>query len=82
MTGSHSCPVACGQLDLIRRYHSVFIFAVKFASYPKWRNRNIGRSLLVQLKIDFPNLTVYALSDKDAYYERIGHKRIGSEFER
>ena len=48
---------------------------------PEYRNRKIGRSLLEQIKVDFPNLTVYALSDEDAYYERIGYKKIGSVFE-
>ena len=48
---------------------------------PKWRNRKIGRSLLERVKADFSNLTVYALSDEDAYYEKIGYKKIGSVFE-
>ena len=48
---------------------------------PKCRNRKIGRSLLEQVKKDFSNLTVYALSDEDAYYEKIGYKKIGSVFE-
>lgn len=48
---------------------------------PKWRNQQIGRSLLERVKIDFSNQTVYALSDEDAYYEKIGYKKIGSVFE-
>jgi ribosomal protein S18 acetylase RimI-like enzyme len=48
---------------------------------PKWRNRKIGRSLLERVKIDFSNLTVYALSDEDAYYKKIGYKKTGSVFE-
>ena len=48
---------------------------------PKYRNRKIGQSLLKQVKADFSNLTVYALSDEDAYYEKIGYKKIGSVFE-
>ena len=48
---------------------------------PKWRNRKIGRSLLERVKIDFSNMTVYALSDEDAYYEKTGYKKIGSVFE-
>lgn len=47
---------------------------------PKWRNRKIGRSLLERVKLDFSNLVVYALSDEDAYYEKIGYKKIGSIF--
>jgi ribosomal protein S18 acetylase RimI-like enzyme len=48
---------------------------------PEWRKRMIGRSLLAQVKTDFVSLTVYALSDEDAYYEKLGYKRIGSVFE-
>ncbi len=48
---------------------------------PKCRNRKVGQSLLEQVKLDFSDLTVYALSDEDAYYEKIGFKKIGSVFE-
>jgi len=48
---------------------------------PKWRNHKIGQSLLNQVNLDFSNLTVYALSDEDVYYEKKGYKKIGSVFE-
>ena len=48
---------------------------------PKWRNHKVGRSLLETVKSDFPNLLVYALSDEDTYYEKLGYKKIGSVFE-
>ncbi len=48
---------------------------------PEWRNRTIGRSLVAQVKKDFDPLAVYALSDEDAYYEKLGYKKIGSVFE-
>jgi len=48
---------------------------------PKWRNQKIGRSLIERIKLDFSNMTVYALSDEDAYYEKIGYKKVGSVFE-
>ena len=47
---------------------------------PKWRNRRIGRSLLERVKIDFSTLTVYALSDEDAYYEKLGYRKVGSVY--
>jgi ribosomal protein S18 acetylase RimI-like enzyme len=47
---------------------------------PRYRNRKIGRSLLERVKVDFPNLAVYALSDEDAYYENIGYEKTGSVF--
>ena len=59
----------------------IAIYISEIYVIPKWRNRKIGRSLLERVKIDFPNITVYALSDEDAYYEKIGYKKIGSVFE-
>jgi GNAT superfamily N-acetyltransferase len=47
----------------------------------EWRNRKIGRALVERVKKDFGNLTVYALSDEDAYYEKLGYKNVGSVFE-
>ena len=48
---------------------------------PKWRNHKIGQSLLERVKSDFSNLTVYALSDEDAYYVKKGYTKVGSVFE-
>ncbi len=48
---------------------------------PERRNQKIGRSLLERVKLDFSKLTVYVMSDEDAYYEKLGYKRIGSVFE-
>ena len=48
---------------------------------PEMRNRKIGRMLIAKLKNDFGSLTVYALSDEDAYYEMLGYRKIGSVFE-
>lgn len=48
---------------------------------PEMRNRKIGRTLIAKIKIDFRHLTVYALSDEDAYYEKLGYRKVGSVFE-
>ncbi len=48
---------------------------------PERRNRAIGRTLIAKVKMDFSHLTVYALSDEDAYYERLGYRKVGSVFE-
>ena len=48
---------------------------------PKWRNHKIGQSLLERIRSDFSSLTVYALSDEDAYYVKNGYTKIGSVFE-
>jgi predicted N-acetyltransferase YhbS len=47
----------------------------------EWRNRTIGRTLIMKVKTDFSHLTVYALSDEDAYYEKLGFRNAGSVFE-
>ncbi len=47
---------------------------------PKWRNKKIGRSLLERVKLDYSDMTAYALSDEDVYYEKIGYKHTGSVF--
>ena len=48
---------------------------------PELRNRTIGRTLIAKVKMDFRHLTVYALSDEDAYYEKLGYRKVGSVFE-
>ncbi|NLX12623.1 MAG: GNAT family N-acetyltransferase [Phycisphaerales bacterium] len=48
---------------------------------PELRNRTIARTLIRKLKMDFRHATVYALSDEDAYYDKLGYKKIGSVFE-
>lgn len=48
---------------------------------PEWRNRTIGRSLVTKVKMDYRHLTVYVLSDEDAYYEKLEYKNVGSVFE-
>jgi putative acetyltransferase len=48
---------------------------------PAMRGRRIGGMLMSRLERDFAGLTVYALSDEDGYYERLGHARVGSVFE-
>lgn len=48
---------------------------------PEWRNHKIGQLLLERIKSDSSGLTVYALSDEDAFYEKKGYTKIGSVFE-
>lgn len=48
---------------------------------PEMRGRKIGRTLITKVKRDFMNLTVYALSDEDTYYEKLGYRKVGSVFE-
>ena len=48
---------------------------------PAMRGHRIGGQLMSRLDRDFAGLTVYALSDEDSYYEKLGHTRVGSVFE-
>ena len=48
---------------------------------PKWRCKKVSQLLIEQFKNDFPDLTLYALSDEDAFYSKKGYKKIGSVFE-
>jgi ribosomal protein S18 acetylase RimI-like enzyme len=76
----HDCSEFCGYVRAIPDPgFSIYISELYVA--PKWRNLRIGQSLLMRIKEDFSNLTVYALSDEDAYYEKIGCKKVGSVYE-
>lgn len=57
------------------------IYVSELFVVPEWRNRTIGRSLMARVKVDFKHLTVYALSDEDAYYEKLGYRKVGSVYE-
>ncbi len=46
----------------------------------KHRGHQYGRMLLEQACRDFPDQTVYVLSDADPYYEKLGYENIGSIF--
>jgi len=48
---------------------------------PEWRGRAVGRSLITKVKTNYRHLTVYALSDEDTYYEKLGYRSIGSVYE-
>ena len=48
---------------------------------PPHRNRKIGQKLIEKLKQDYKDITVYALSDEDLYYQKKGYIKAGSIFE-
>lgn len=48
---------------------------------PEYRNNRIAQKLIEIVKSDYGSLTVYALSDEDAFYEKKGYRKIGSVFE-
>jgi ribosomal protein S18 acetylase RimI-like enzyme len=70
----------CGYVRALLDY-GFAVYISELYVVPKWRNQKIGRSLLERVKTDFSDMAVYALSDEDTYYEKIGYKKIGSVFE-
>jgi ribosomal protein S18 acetylase RimI-like enzyme len=70
----------CGYLRAMQD-NGFAVYISELYVIPKWRNHKIGQSLLERVKSDFSNLTVYALSDEDAYYVKKGYIKIGSVFE-
>jgi ribosomal protein S18 acetylase RimI-like enzyme len=57
------------------------IYVSELYVVPECRNNQVGRTLLERVQKDFSDLDVYALSDEDSYYEKIGYKKIGSVFQ-
>ena len=44
------------------------------------RGRQIGKRLIERVCQDFPDQSVYVMSDVDSYYEKLGYHREGSIF--
>jgi len=72
--------IFCGYLRALLDDRFAVYITELFVS-PEWRNRKIGRKLVRKVKMDFGHLTVYVLSDEDAYYEKLGFRNVGSVFE-
>lgn len=45
-----------------------------------YRGRQIGKTLIERVCQDFPDQSVYVMSDVDPYYEKLGYRREGSIF--
>lgn len=69
----------CGYLRAITDGLGLYISELYVA--PRWRNRGIGRRLLEVFKQHNQSRYVYVLSDEDAYYRKLGHRKVGSIFE-
>ena len=46
----------------------------------KYRGNEYGKKMLNRVCIDYPEDTVYVMSDADGYYKKQGYKREGSIF--
>ena len=56
------------------------IYIYDLLARKSYRGNNLGKSLMERVLKDFPNQTVYVMSDVDAYYEKIGYLKEGSIF--
>ena len=59
----------------------LYIYVCDLLVKPACRGNEIGRKLMECLIDEYPEQTVYVMSDVDDYYEKIGFKKIGSVFE-
>lgn len=58
-----------------------YIYVCDLLVKPIFRGKEIGRKLMECLYQDYPDQTVYVMSDVDQYYEKVSYNRIGSIFE-
>jgi ribosomal protein S18 acetylase RimI-like enzyme len=82
----NSITYVCYQDDMFCGYLRALLddcFAIYISELfvvPECRDRAVGRSLLAKVNMDYPHLSVYVLSDEDAYYRKLGYEIIGSVF--
>ena len=58
--------------------YGVYIYDLLVAK--PFRGRDIGRKIMEKVCGDYPDNTVYVMSDVDGYYSKLGYKREGSIF--
>ena len=78
--------VACENEELCGYSRSLndndfYIYVCDLLVTPKFRGQNIGRQLMECIYNDYPDVTVYVMSDVDGYYKKVGYNREGSVFE-
>lgn len=58
-----------------------YIYVCDLLVDPAYRGHHLGQSLMESLIHDYPDQTVYVMSDVDPYYEKLGYFKEGSVFE-
>ena len=57
-----------------------YIYVCDLLVHRQYRGRDIGRQLMEPLLDQFPDHTVYVMSDVDEYYKKLGYELEGSIF--
>ena len=70
----------CGYIRCIDDY-SFGIYIYDLLVDKASRGNSIGKKLMERVYDDFPNTTIYVMSDEDEYYKKIGYDKIGSIFQ-
>lgn len=60
--------------------HDFYVYICDLFVKPAFRGGSIGKKLMEVLYDDFPEQTVFVMSDADGYYEKNGYKKEGSIF--
>lgn len=69
----------CGYLRALVDGFGIYFSELYVA--PQFRGSGLGSELLARVKQENPNQNVYVLSDEDAFYEKLGYRRVGSVFQ-
>lgn len=70
----------CGYLRSIDD-NDFYIYICDLLVDKRYRGRKIGQKLMEQVCLDYPDRTVYVMSDVDDFYTKKGYRREGSIFE-
>jgi GNAT superfamily N-acetyltransferase len=58
-----------------------YIYVCDLLVSKSYRGQGLGKKLMESIALDYPNLTVYVMSDEDTYYEKLGYQKEGHIFE-
>lgn len=77
---AYSSSVLCGFSRSIDDF-GFDLYVYDLLVHKSYRGKGIGRQLIECLSTDFPDQSIFVLSDVDRYYEKLGYKLEGSIFQ-